>query len=426
MEKVTFENNTESKKTKMLTGVRRSLTWLAIGAATLVGGCREGGNTSQEDKLLQSELKNAFPKNEAKMNPHEKEEFKKTIIHFLEAHNTLEQAAELEQARITLEVSSDERETTTWKGGNEELSEARAQEIKTVYYELIDSLYQTQTFQALTNFFAKKINTKIAISPDHGRGVTSLSQLKNPLTNKPYTKDEIEQLPPAEVEALYETCRYVKILIELPAENEHTEQFTKLVQVLSDFPHTRILLDNSSSMDEENTIFAEKIAEALTANHSRFSSHDNRMVTFSNRIDWDNYTKVKDAKDVEAFMNETGTGDDDEHQLSATHEMLAKMEQEYESGKYSDKKREAGAIIMLSDEGISDFSVKSLTDLIEKAEKTNTTVFFALINNYSPDRLITMIDAKSLLMEAASFRKNENSVEFSMVYLDVNGNIIFN
>lgn len=406
MEKSFFERNEQSKESKLFKAIKRSPQWLAVGASLLISSCNRDKEVEYKEKppLMKIELAEAFPVDDATMNSDQRKEFETAIINFLEKHNSEEGAKELDGTYVSLEISSDERQTKKWAGGNEELSEARAAEVKNTYYKFADSLRQTGNFAKLDRFLSKHINTAIAISPTKGRGVTSVEQLANPSTGKQYTPEEIADLSNKDLLKLYDQCRFVRLVINEPHPIDHVKQYTELVKILADFSRTRILLDRSGSMWQENSIFAEEISNALT-DSTEFMSHDNKIVSFSEVVDWDKYTAFNKKEDVEKFMNETYSRGGDEHQFLAIEQMLDTLNKEGKdaSSEKNVVEQEQTAIVMLSDDGVNDFSLPRLLNIIKKSQEEKVTVFFAMINNQSSEKLITMVDAKGLLTEFKEF-----------------------
>lgn len=262
----------------------------------------------------------------------------------------------------------------------------------------------------------------MAVSPKHGRGVTSLTQLTKEIkkdqktgreTSVKYSDEELDKMEKARKNELYDQCRYVRLIIELPTKDEREQQYEELMKRFSDFKIVRILLDRSGSMDEENHRFAGKIANALANDDPNgFASpdRDNAIVTFSNVVDWQHYHSLKTKKDLINFMDNAYTHGGDEHQLLAARQMAKQLNDEFtrsEKKKLDNEgKRVGSAIIVLSDDGVNDFTPTQLRDLVEQSEKSNITIFFALINDKSKEKLITVTDAKGLLNEFDDFVKS--------------------
>lgn len=107
----------------------------------LMTGCETESRKEQESKkLLTIDITNAFPVNRSELISGREKLIEQYLVELFQKYSSSPDLIRmLSMARIRLEVSSDERETKTWKGGNEGLSEAREETIKSLYKKVIGS-----------------------------------------------------------------------------------------------------------------------------------------------------------------------------------------------------------------------------------------------------------------------------------------------
>ena len=255
-------------------------------------------------------------------------------------------------------------------------------------------------FPKLQNFFLKRIISDIPVSPEHGRGVKSLTDLQNPATGRRYGQEEIKNLPETKKQELYNQCRYVKFDIVKPTRADKNEQYTELIKKISGFPIVRFLLDRSGSMSEELSRLGNKMAEQLVGKGDFADPNkDKAVVTFSGGIDFQtgNYVRIRSQEDIRKYIENIYAEGGGEQQMKAASQMIDQLDKEF----VASKKRQAAAVVVLSDEGVNDFDLARLQELVKKAEKSKVTVFFAMINDWT--KLITTVDAKGLVQEFNDF-----------------------
>jgi hypothetical protein len=150
--------------------------------------------------------------------------------------------------------SSDERRTN-WEGGNEGLTKARIESVKTAILKVLN---KHNFSKQLSEDQIKKLLTKEIYQsyPKSGeeKGVTYITNLDNPETGEKYTAEEVESLKtknPAKYNKLLDKCRYTNF--ELKAKNKVFEN--------ENYDIYYVLIDNSPSMEDNKKDMAREMQE---------------------------------------------------------------------------------------------------------------------------------------------------------------------
>lgn len=398
--------------------------WAVLGAGLLVPGCGEGDesvNRPKETTELRSfDFGNSFAVDVATLEPQAKEDIQHQVDSFLAEHNTAGTFPELQHSRIVIEVSSDERPTKAWgEKGNEALSEARLKELDHVIRETLDGYaFAPDIPAAKVKAFKHKTFTRHMPAGEWGVGVTPLNRLINPATGDYYTEIELKKMSHKEREKLFDQARYAKVRFELPGENEKTEQYDKLVEIMAGYDNVTLLMDRSGSMQDDYWNLAQSFEGAYQHRQQDFAADTTYVVTFERKADVRQGQDLKSVPPAEVgqYIRQLPSIGQDE--------LLFKSLQEVMDLKLAEPKSdERRAIVVFSDEGIQDFSADEMRRLVEECEVNKLDVYFALI---AQNALITFADQKGLAYEYEQWQAGEGAGQAAkQVQLDEEGNLVF-
>lgn len=417
--------------------VFRIAKWVALGASLLFPGCSESGEKDQErpeqtEVFKRFDFENSFPIDQAQMNPTVREQVKAQVEQFLDEHNTRATFHQLKQSRITIEVSSDERLTQAWgERGNEALSEARLKELDRLLREIITSYdFVNEISSQHVDVFKRKTFTKRMPGGEWGRGVTPLTRIENPLTGALYTQAELKQLSHSARENLFDQARYAEVVFELPGKNEIDNQYDKLVEIMAGYDNVTFLVDRSGSMRDDYQRLGHSFSAAFGRREGDFVSDTTYVVPFESNADLNHYRSIP-PQEIEQYLLNLQLYGGTERLFNALSAVFNKKIQTPEAAKRR-------AMIVLTDEGIQDFSAGKLREFIAGGKEHQIDVYFALI---AKNGLITFTDLPGLLYEYDQFvtmyngrnTKNMSPEEkasyfdgkIRYVQVDDDGNLIF-
>lgn len=421
---------------------RRAPRWLAVGASLLVTGCEALFSTSgryeqppETEVLEQFDFVNSFPVDQAVMTPEAGQEVRQQLEQLFEEHDTPETFSSLAHSRVIIEVSSDERPTTSWGDlGNEALSQARLEVLDShvrevlTQYQFSDTIPQREVDQVRRKRFTRRLP-----AGEWGRGVTPIRRLTNPDTGQLYTDDELTAMTSQQREHLYDQARYARVILELPGQNEPERQYGTLVEIISGYDTATLVLDRSTSMRDDYERLA-KGFEGVYERHGLDVAFDTTyVVPFANDADFSDYRNVE-WSGMPQYLKELRLYGARERLFFSVRQIVDKAV----DNKKVDAKSKRQAIITLTDEGIQDFSATEMERLAESANEHDMDLYFGLIGN---DSLITFVDHNGLIREYDDFVQSysgptgrpttpEEKKEWldgrvSGVQLDNYGNIIF-
>lgn len=268
----------------------------------------------------------------------------------------------------TVKGSSDE----THPGINEKLTNDRIDALSSILKAAISKHDFSKkiaageiTQEEVKQILAKEILEKYPVNGPE-KGVTYLTDLKNPATNQKYTAEEIKVIKdtnPAEYKKLLKECRYTNF--ELTADD-------KKVFNIDGYDECGVLVDNSGSMQATKTFMA---AELINLNLVK----DFKVALFSDKIS--KFIKVSDTKSAarEITNMKTGGGSDYERVCSSAVEYLKMTLYSDTRNKVSAEDMPDRVLYIATDEAIQD--VHLLYKVDELAKKTNTDVVFLVFYN---------------------------------------------
>lgn len=397
--------------------------WAVVGAASLVAGCgdRERENQPKETTELRSfDFGNSFPVDLATLEPQAKQDIQQQVGTFLAEHDSAATFSELQHSRIVIEVSSDERPTKAWGDkGNEALSEARLKELDQVIRETLDGYaFALEIPAAKVKAFKRKTFTRHMPAGEWGVGVTPLTRLINPDTGEYYKDTEIRKLPRTTREQLFDQARYAKVRFELPGENEKTEQYDQLLEIMAGYDNVTLLMDRSGSMRDDYWNLSQSFETAYTHRQTDFASDTSYVVTFESDADLapEKPLQTVAPDQVGEYIRRLPSIGQNERLFRSLQTVIDRKLATPEAAKRR-------AIVVFSDEGIQDFSEAEMTRIVDECAANQLDVYFALI---AQNALITFVDQKGLQYEYQSWVAGEGAGQVAkQVQLDEEGNVVF-
>lgn len=311
--------------------------------------------------------------------------------------------------------SSDERPTNNWKNGNEELTKARIIAIEKIMMEILqkhdfsnNGLSQEQIQLLKNKPFSHKMPESISGTE---KGVTYISDLKNPDTNDFYSAEEIESIKNNDTEKyneLLKSCRKIEvnlmaekeldnILEKKPFKPESLKPLNPLSpnieiktpepgNILDDwrkYKNVTLIVDNSASMTTTSRFLAKRVEDQTTLNPQETQI---RFATFSDKLD--RITEVKDNKEAaKEIVKMDKDGSWDEKSVYSSIKALKKMPEV--------KEGESNLLMSVSDAFIRFVNLYELNELKNLANEKNCEVVF-LFGSVSPDTIARAISIKDV------------------------------
>ncbi|MDP2630310.1 MAG: vWA domain-containing protein [Candidatus Uhrbacteria bacterium] len=383
-------------------------SWVAVGAAFLLNGCQDAITYLTAEPYQQPEetrvltrlnVQNSFPVDEAQLSEDGRLSIQSDVGRFLDELNSREGIEKLARSRVIIKVSSDERPTARWGSrGNEALSQTRLQELDTTLRGIL-SQYNFTDGASITQIQAVRDKTFTHIMPagSWGVGFTPLVELINPKTGGRYTPDDLQGMTPHAVQKLYDQARYSEILFVEPGFREREKQYDKLVDIISGYEDVILLLDNSGSMSNDYGMLGKSFDARTLKNERELRATEIHVVPFSFDVDAAQSFSVQ-IKSIGERLSKGLPGS-----LSSDERVFASLNMILQKNKRTKDTRQA--IVILTDEGIQDFSGVDLRGIGDVCDREDRDVYFGLIG---PRRLITFVDHKGLLYEYQRFAKNSD------------------
>ncbi|MBI4407111.1 MAG: hypothetical protein HY565_01270 [Candidatus Kerfeldbacteria bacterium] len=399
--------------------------WLAMGASLLLAGCGDLAAAKPEkpehtEVMQQYDFGNSFPVDEAELSLESEQHIIQEIHSFLDQHNSPEGFTKLGDVRVVIEVSSDERPTKQWgEKGNEALSEARLMVLdKLVRRVLKEYSYADGIPKESISHLQSKTFIRRLPGGAWGVGVTPLTRLENPATHEYYTDAELKKVRGSALTKLYDQARYAKVKFELPGQDEVEKQYDILVGVMAGYDHVTMLADRSGSMVDDYARLGKSFSAAYERANADFTGDTTYVVPFEIQADLTHYQSVP-ADQVPDYLTKL--------RLAGSHEQVFHSLNDVVTQQMTtpDLQEQRKAIVVLTDEGIQDFSVAEMRALGEKTAASHTDVYYALI---AENGLITMMDQPGLQYEYDTFAQQKTDLfpdRVRDVQLDRDGNVQF-
>ncbi len=339
----------------------------------------------QMANIAKLDLSNSYETDKADISDAHAEGIKQMVSDFLSHINPVN-FDDLMQHPWEIYASSDERLTNKWSGGNYELSNARVEMGEKIIKQEIsehDFSHSGLTEEQIKTLKNKNFKHIIAESKNGSeKGVTYLTDLKNPTTGENYTESEIEKMKKEDSEKylkLLESCRYVKV--NLMAEEEDIKPVPSKpvvlipgtppiiieksnIPVFEKYKDIFILMDNSPSM----AVAKQEMAKNMIDRYSEGTIVSS--AAYSDQVS--HYSKAEDMKKGAVSLQKIpNNGGNREKPISCTIEVLKK----YNSQKSPDDKR---LILVNTDESLHDVSYNKLVEMKELSKTKGVDVVFLL------------------------------------------------
>ncbi len=281
--------------------------------------------------------------------------------------------------------SSDERLTSTWTGGNEELTKARITAAEKIIKEAIDNYdysHSGLSVKQINDLKQKSFSYDIYESKNGPeKGVTYLTDLKNPDTGENYTAQEIKEIKEHDEKKYYsllDKCRYIKVNLMAESDefkyvpnksaelkvNISTNILERKIPEFTQYKSVLILEDNSGSMTASKEAMAQYLADNYQANIKV------TIATFSNHLD--NFNPPQDMNTAsETLKNTRNVGNSSERTIGCTIDALKLFDAQASPG-------DALALVG-TDEALQNVSYDDLKTLQSLATEKNVDVKFLLV-----------------------------------------------
>lgn len=332
-------------------------------------------------------ISNAFETDSALVKP-ESAKFLEMELQKFWSKLTPENLDEFLSHPIVVYSSCDEDRTNTYKGGNAELAQLRAEQGEKIVEQSLNTFdFSSKGFSAEDIEKIKNVDIVYNI-PQYGgyeKGVTPLTKIVNPETGVFFADEELDAMTSEKREDLKQKARWVKIEVEgvkgLEEEKKETtpyeDKFKIIFKLLNDYDDLSLLVDNSSSMNNSQELLRKTMKEGLVEKpvfYAPFSQRVGEMVNF------DDETAVRSS-------TEKLPKDNKEYGLDAALAISESLE--------PDKKH---AIVVITDEDLQGITKRKLEAV---RAKDNISVYFYVLNdveqNYrmvSLEEIETLFDAK--------------------------------
>lgn len=285
--------------------------------------------------------------------------------------------------------SSDERLTDTWKGGNEELTNARINAAEQIIQTAIDNYDYAKSGLSAEQIKSVKekpfLHDSFESKNGPEKGVTYLTDLKNPdsKTGENYTAEQIKDIKekdPKKYFSLLEKCRYINV--NLMAENNsisHVDSrpaqletrgvdLNSLKNVIPDFLSYKavmILEDNSGSMKQSKEEMAQYLDDNYQANI--------KVTTGSFSSDTSNFQSGQNMHEASQSLRNMATiGSSNERAVDCSIKAMNLFEAQEEVGD--------GLALVCTDEALQRVSFNDLITLKKLGIEKNTDIKFLIVH----------------------------------------------
>ncbi len=330
------------------------------------------------ENMAVMDLTNSYETDQALISEADANEIKADFKAFLDQVNS-KNIDKVLQLDFKIYGSSDERPTSTWKGGNLELTEARIAAAEKIMKSELES--HDFSNSDLSQEEIKKLQGKEFKHGVPEDGVTHITDLTNPDTGKNYTDKEVNEMKKTNLTKYHDLlreCRYIKINLMAQANEEiqpiptktttieistSTNMVKKDLTLISEYDQTIILVDNSPSMlDSKNYMGGQLQTVDKEANI--------KVATFSDKLN--NMSATDNFKQAGEIIKGMPTGG------SAHERSIFVADQAIENFDMSgDKMMESKLLIINTDEAVQTTKAE-LEKLLINSQTKGIKVYFNL------------------------------------------------
>jgi hypothetical protein len=233
-----------------------------------------------------------------------------------------------------------------------------------------------------------------------GKGFIPLTQLENPRTGELFTFRDIQELSQEEKNNLYDVTRYANVTFEIPGRNEREDQYSHIADLMNNYNRVTLLLDCSSSMNDDYDMFADRIVKDSQDQYDSFYSDTVVAIPFEAGAQFDLQEKVN-FSDLPEYLRKMQTFGGEERLMSSLGQVFQQVNALPEGQRQ--------AIFSLTDEGIQDFSMARFDSLQQAIDQKKCDVYFGLLNK---KRLVTFVDVPGLRYEIDRYLDNFASYDY--------------
>lgn len=354
------------------------------------------------EKLAKLDLTNSYETDKADIPNENRAAIEAQVHNFLNEINS-DNYRDLMTHVWEISGSSDERLTSSWEGGNEELTNARIAEAAKIIkgaiesYDFSHSGLSAKQVEDLKNKSFIYDSYESQNGPE--KGVTYLTDLKNPDTGVNYTAEEIQEIKEHNEKKYYsllDKCRYIKVNLmaegdeikpipNRPAELKTSTEFNLLDRKIPEFQQYKsvlILEDNSGSM----TASKEAMARYLVDNYSP----DIKVTTaiFSDRLD--NFRPLQDMRDAAESLRETrNSGNSSERTIKCAVDALKLFTAQEKPGD--------GLALIGTDEALQGVSYNDLKALDSLSKVKNVDIKFLIVHLEDGEKVTEKVPLEKII-----------------------------
>ncbi len=385
---------------------------LVLGLLTLSGcSVSEKSEPEASNHLLTDstavtlDLSNTFPVNEARILPEAEAALRVQIHKLLGQYDSPQLVGDLAQMQVRLEIASDERNTKSWKDGNLGLSLARVQEVEGLVQVILGEYrFSDSTLLACPDAPWILTEKQVSVTFPGADGVRRLSDLVNPKTGSNYTEAEISRLTHSQKEALYDQARHIQGSFVIPA-NPREAIYAEIAQSLGrKYEDVILLCDRSESMLEDYRLFARKLSEEIKKVPGLYEGDRWTIVPFETNAFFQLDSTIIPIE-LEDYFRKFPLYGGDERVFTAVDTVLRDI------GEMREKRR---ALVVLTDEGIQDFSGQKLDDLVKLAEEKGVDVQIILLGESRGEHALRRLSLQALQAQYQAFLQSLTSNEWFM------------
>lgn len=372
-----------------------------------------------------------FKVDKADISPEDQEKIQTTLGDFFtDMHTTDNMLLRVSGQKIVIEASADEwRAGEEWNHSNEQLSLARAESLKQVVRDFLETFdFPGHGFSAedAQSLLAMPV---IVSLPHHGeeRGVTYLTHLINPATQKQYTQEEIAALSPNEVTELRKDARYVRVGFEIKKQDEHTKEIQEsksdapgdvlretLSEMKNGYDELIVVADNSGSMHDISRTLVDRELAVVAQDAPKI-----RVGLFSNTLNA-----------LQTYTPETTLSSlIDANKMGHSKESLIGSALELQKHLHENTKT---AMLLITDEYLQGVTIEKLRELEAVEAKGNKVLIMMLDDTHAKGKIFTVNDLYQRMstrlkreIHQAKELKDRQASEDRLAYLYKDGYSVF-
>jgi len=360
------------------------------------------GDTLPLEKLAKLDLTNSYDTDKADILSDHRAAIETEVHNFLDGVDS-DNYRDLMTHVWKISGSSDERLTNTWEGGNEELTNARILAAEKIIKEAIGNYDYSHS--GLNAKQIEDLKNKPFVydsySSQNGpeKGVTYLTDLKNPDTGENYTADQIKEIKEHDEKKYYsllDKCRYIKVNLMAegdvikPIPNKPAELKTNIdvkllerkLPELKQYKFVLVLQDKSGSMKVSKEAMAKYLAENYNPNTKVTTA------TFSDHLD--DFRPLQDMLVASESLNEArNDGNSSERTIACTIDALKLSPAQEHSGE--------GLALVGTDEALQRVSLNDLQTLQSLATEKNVDVKFLIVHIEDGERITESVPLGTIM-----------------------------